>query len=575
MNELLTVLDTKYKRLEYIQSTGTQWIDTGIVYDNSKTYEIMQDIVMTENVTGSGSGWNAGSAVFNYGGKWSDGSNQTTFYINNRVQINIKINSGTSSLTEYSFKRISDGEIQTTSRGHSSLGTYSGTTGYPLFCMTDSGGTVPYALTKAKIYASQIKIDGVIVRNFIPVLRKSDNEIGMLDLVEGKFYHNAGTGKFTANLDTMYALIQGTPTVQDGRVSGFNRIDYIKLSQHVSFNDNLVFKTKFRINGNETIQSQVIIGTNNVGLFGIWYRTVTKHILVVLGTSINSFNILNIEGITELENNRDYYIIVEFINNHCTLKLSTDNINYTTEINTDYSGVVNNGNPITITYGTRVYAQSQLNLDGTIDLNRSYIKIDDTKYKLQAVVGYSQPSGSSVTITNGVASGFSSTNYLEIKQPLNLSLTSIHRRYIRFKTPSTYADSFKHHPITSVQTNGTYKIVDDVYEYNSKFHLNIKAWDNNNTYTIGDFYNIDLLPDTWYRLEVIGNNGIWIAILYDDNSNILNQKQKIDLNFNNSYTQFLYLGYPSSNNLTINSIDLNNTYIKINNKLWFNGLPNN
>lgn len=49
----------------------------------------------------------------------------------------------------------------------------------------------------AKIYSCQIEIDGVVIRNFVPCIAPT-NAVGLYDLVEGKFYGNAGTGAFTA-----------------------------------------------------------------------------------------------------------------------------------------------------------------------------------------------------------------------------------------------------------------------------------------------------------------------------------------------------------------------------------------
>jgi hypothetical protein len=39
--------------------------------------------------------------------------------------------------------------------------------------------------------------NNVLVRDFIPCYRKSDNEIGLYDVVNGVFYANAGSGTFT------------------------------------------------------------------------------------------------------------------------------------------------------------------------------------------------------------------------------------------------------------------------------------------------------------------------------------------------------------------------------------------
>ena len=54
-----------------------------------------------------------------------------------------------------------------------------------------------YALgSSQRCYNCIIEEDNIVIRNFIPCYRKSDDEAGMYDLVSGKFYTNAGTGTF-------------------------------------------------------------------------------------------------------------------------------------------------------------------------------------------------------------------------------------------------------------------------------------------------------------------------------------------------------------------------------------------
>ena len=49
-----------------------------------------------------------------------------------------------------------------------------------------------------KIYGVELFEDSVLVRKLIPAKRKSDNVLGMYDMVTEKFFTNAGTGTFTA-----------------------------------------------------------------------------------------------------------------------------------------------------------------------------------------------------------------------------------------------------------------------------------------------------------------------------------------------------------------------------------------
>jgi hypothetical protein len=47
-----------------------------------------------------------------------------------------------------------------------------------------------------KHYGTKITLNSILVRNYIPCYRKSDNKPGLYDLVNGVFYTNAGTGEF-------------------------------------------------------------------------------------------------------------------------------------------------------------------------------------------------------------------------------------------------------------------------------------------------------------------------------------------------------------------------------------------
>ena len=48
------------------------------------------------------------------------------------------------------------------------------------------------------IYRFTAKKDGVLIGDYVPVQRISDNEVGLYDIINNVFYINSGTGKFTA-----------------------------------------------------------------------------------------------------------------------------------------------------------------------------------------------------------------------------------------------------------------------------------------------------------------------------------------------------------------------------------------
>ena len=61
-----------------------------------------------------------------------------------------------------------------------------------------SGGVTTNYPFVGNIYRQQAYQNNVLVGDFIPAIRNSDNVVGMYDTVSGTFYTNAGTGDFTA-----------------------------------------------------------------------------------------------------------------------------------------------------------------------------------------------------------------------------------------------------------------------------------------------------------------------------------------------------------------------------------------
>ena len=186
-------LPNGYTQVEYLQSTGTQYIVLPTTYSSSNTYIVNYDMSMDSSSSYTGSGWNAGGwagqYVTNY---WTDGTTNTTISANERTKIKIDIGSGTTTTTF-----TTDTATETISRANTSLATYAGTTGYPLFCLTNDTAKVPSCSMSGKIYSFSLQQNNVLVHYLVPCYRNSDKTAGMFDLVSGEFYTNIGTGSFT------------------------------------------------------------------------------------------------------------------------------------------------------------------------------------------------------------------------------------------------------------------------------------------------------------------------------------------------------------------------------------------
>lgn len=182
-----------YTFVNYIQSTGTQYIDTGITLTNNHSVEIDYQLTQASqsraglfgnlNMTGSNQG-RFGSLLspsnqqleHGYGtgnDYWQQGSPDT-----NRHKLYQKKN-------EIYF----DGTLIHTFA--SATFTLNTTALLGNFAYTN------YTPAKAKYYNSKWWDGDTLIRNFIPAIRKSDSAVGMLDLVNKVFYTNQGTGVFS------------------------------------------------------------------------------------------------------------------------------------------------------------------------------------------------------------------------------------------------------------------------------------------------------------------------------------------------------------------------------------------
>ena len=179
-------LPSGYKRLEYIQSSGTQYVDTGIVATaNTAIHFNFSDLVLPKAGDHAllGSAWGRLSLLYRSTGavKWYSSGMATASV--STTSINSVI------LTPTSM------EANGTSYTVSAPSSYPSTKIYLLNTGDNSAGTS--WLGRCKIHALQIYDNGTLVRDFIPC-QKPDGTIGLWDDVNSVFYGNAGTGTFTA-----------------------------------------------------------------------------------------------------------------------------------------------------------------------------------------------------------------------------------------------------------------------------------------------------------------------------------------------------------------------------------------
>lgn len=200
----MPTLPSEYQRVEYIQSSGTQYIDTA--FPIKSTYEITITLTPLEASVdkaffgvydGSGQACELGQIGVNFRGNVGE-TNAPRVVVGQKFTFNYTSGRWNYDETPFGINRNTD-----TTNGALIFGRYY------------NGIT---KLNSLKLYELKIYDNGSLVRNYVPCYRKSDNEIGVYDLVNGVFYTNQGTGTFVKGKniypDRIVKMYAGTQEVK-------------------------------------------------------------------------------------------------------------------------------------------------------------------------------------------------------------------------------------------------------------------------------------------------------------------------------------------------------------------------
>ena len=186
-----SLVPNEYRQVEYIQSSESQWIDTG-VYGNLNIMgyvDIEPSAASPKYPIGSGVQSNLGywgicfQSVGSIQYYIGDGSyaNPSTYTQGTRYKILINDNK----------KFYLDNELVVDYNTYATKNyTRNNTKTIILFGFNWSS----ISLGSFKFYNCKLWDNGILIRNFIPVVRKSDSKPGMYDRVNDVFYTNQGTG---------------------------------------------------------------------------------------------------------------------------------------------------------------------------------------------------------------------------------------------------------------------------------------------------------------------------------------------------------------------------------------------
>lgn len=193
----VALLPDGYTALEYIESTGTQWINTGFTPDSNTRFT--GELLVTE-----------GTQIEYLFGCRGDSSSGWSGCVGILVKSGDSFRSDYGGIDGVTIDGAKRGEryILDKDRETCNLGPYSVTNGAMSFSSglnmylfgCNEAGQALY-LASMRLWSFSIYDNGSKVRDFIPARRESDGAIGMFDVLNGKFHGNSGTGSFIAGPD--------------------------------------------------------------------------------------------------------------------------------------------------------------------------------------------------------------------------------------------------------------------------------------------------------------------------------------------------------------------------------------
>jgi hypothetical protein len=211
-----TSVQAEFVNVKYLENTGTQYIDTGYVLQEDDVLEVDYEIpeealsIKTDKILIDARDSTNGVRVSTYSGtyKW-----YARFGYNASQTSAPLTSSSKGSLTLKKGQFILNGAVIFDDLVFSAMpiGTLKLLAG-----VNYNTGAIS-APSYARISGAKVKRNGETIKNFRPVQRTSDGELGMRDAISGEFYTNAGSGVFSfAPADFVEATsVQRKPMLTD------------------------------------------------------------------------------------------------------------------------------------------------------------------------------------------------------------------------------------------------------------------------------------------------------------------------------------------------------------------------
>lgn len=183
-------LPSGYTQLEYIESTGTQYIDTGFIPNQDTRFVLTAELTAVSDSSQTAIFGSRNANKNQFWLYWRYNNLQFAFRYGNSTTNNL---AGNTALTAHVFDAnknvfsVSGEAVTAASATFECL--------YSAYIFAVNNGGVAEYQSSLKLYSCQIYDNGVLVREFVPC-KNSGDVGGLYDVLNGVFYGNAGTGEF-------------------------------------------------------------------------------------------------------------------------------------------------------------------------------------------------------------------------------------------------------------------------------------------------------------------------------------------------------------------------------------------
>lgn len=276
-----TTTTAEFVPVQYLGNTGTQYIDTGYVLQEDDVLEVDYEIseealsIKVDKILIDARDDANGVRVSTYSGthKWyarfGYNESQTSGALTSSMQGSLILKKGQFILNgsvifdDLAFRAMPTGTLKLLAGVNYETGAIS-------------------APSYARIKACKIKRNGETIRNFRPMQRTADNELGMRDTVTGDFLTNAGTGVFDYLPSDVVesGTVVKKPTLTDDQKMALQKLmdDY--------YNNRSTFYYEFTHNRNAFTGGGQCYDSSR-GKFKQCCATFVQHIM--MGRSVNDF----------------------------------------------------------------------------------------------------------------------------------------------------------------------------------------------------------------------------------------------------------------------------------------------